>query len=179
MITPTAQNSFDGQTRVGFLTEGTYPFLGGGVSTWSDLLLTGLSMVNFHVIATTSQPFKTPRYALPANVYSVTQIPLWGAQAADSIRRESGFFQLARQRVQTTERLVQKDFVPPFRVWLRCLFGESDKQNWGLCGVALAKMAAFLREQDYGGVFRSLAVWEAYVDAVESWYRPVPLSVAV
>ena len=66
----------DTPLTVAFLTEGTYPFSGGGVSTWCNLLLSGLPTVDFHVVAATSQPYKQTHNTLPANVRSLTQVPL-------------------------------------------------------------------------------------------------------
>lgn len=157
---------------VGFLTEGTYPFYGGGVSTWSDLLLPGLPMVDFHVVAATAQPCATPRYPLPSNVRSLLQIPLWGTAAADAVRREASLGRLVRESVKTFERQVERGFVPPFRVWLEVLFGKEETPNWQACGRAVAEMALFLRKHDYARTFWTLSVWKVYTELVQTYYRP-------
>lgn len=164
----------DQSLTIAFLTEGTYPFSGGGVSTWCDLLLSGLPTVNFHIIATTSQPHRKPRYALPPNVQCLTQIPLWGASSTDSTQRHTGLYGLARARLRTSEHVISQAFVPAFRRWLRFLYGEKSQGDCEDCGAAIVTMARFLRNHDYATTFRSRAVWSAYADAITEWYRPAP-----
>lgn len=167
---------------VALLTEGTYPFSGGGVSTWCDLLLSGLPAVDFYIVAATSQSYKQTHHALPANTRSLIQVPLWGASPADAIQSQKGVSGLARLRLRTTEHAIRRQFVPALRTWLGFLYGQ-DKQSSRVehlevgcddCGEALVEMARFLRSHDYGLTFRSQEVWEAYVDALARWYRPAP-----
>jgi glycosyltransferase involved in cell wall biosynthesis len=66
------------RARVALLTEGTYPFQTGGVSTWCDQIVRGLPEHDFElvsVVATSGQPAK---WVLPDNVVSVQSIPIWG-----------------------------------------------------------------------------------------------------
>ncbi len=174
----TSQPAPGRRIAVTFLTEGTYPYYGGGVSTWSDLLLTGLSDVDFHIVATTAQPCAATRYSVPANARSLAQIPMWGAGPADAVRLGVGLRALIRQRANTGDRQIASHFVPAFRTWLRCVFGEPAEQDWSACGMAIAEMARFLRSADYDAIFRSAQVWEAYTAAIAEWYRPAPASVA-
>ncbi|MFZ2360713.1 MAG: GT4 family glycosyltransferase PelF [Anaerolineae bacterium] len=167
---------------VAFLTEGTYPFSGGGVSSWCNLLLSGLPTVDFHVVAATSQPYKQTHNALPANVRSLIQVPLWGASPADSIQRHESLPGLVRLRVRTTDHAVRHEFVPALRTWLGFLYGHSKESDGSMrsgvgydaCSEALVQMACFLRSHDYGHTFRSQQVWDAYADAIARWYRPAP-----
>jgi len=164
---------------VGFLTEGTYPYAGGGVSTWSQMLLTGLSSIDFHVIAATSQPFEPLRYETPANVRSVVQIPLWGASVIDSLRGTTKATGLLQQRLDTTDQAIANEFLPAFRTWLRCLYENIAAFSPEQCGETLLNLAFFLRRYDYGQTFRSQAVWQAFIAAIEAWYRPAPGGVQV
>ena len=90
-------------------TEGTYPFEGGGVSTWCHILCESLPQVDFTLYASLGSPEKghptrkkqgvplwreekdqakswydnwylTPKYDLPENARKVIYIPLWGTQ---------------------------------------------------------------------------------------------------
>ena len=61
-------------------TEGTYPYVTGGVSTWAHQLVTGLAekqFVVYSVVANTSMPI---RYDPPPNVAHMIQVPLWGTE---------------------------------------------------------------------------------------------------
>ncbi len=59
-------------------TEGTYPFHGGGVSTWCDVLLQNLPDIDFKLMAVMMNPFLRQRYDLPDNVVELIGTPLWG-----------------------------------------------------------------------------------------------------
>ncbi|MFI5985636.1 GT4 family glycosyltransferase PelF [Streptomyces sp. NPDC051555] len=64
--------------HVTMLTEGTYPHVHGGVSTWCDQLVRGMPEVDFNVIALTGSGREPVTWELPRNVYRHTAVPLWG-----------------------------------------------------------------------------------------------------
>jgi polysaccharide biosynthesis protein PelF len=63
--------------RVLCTTEGTYPHVLGGVSTWCDQLLSGLPQHEFDVLAVTAPTTGAPIYGRPANVRSLVSLPVW------------------------------------------------------------------------------------------------------
>ncbi len=64
-----------------FETEGSYPFSGGGVSTWAHILCSELQdQIDFYIYAITGNPFVESRYKLPDNIKKVIHIPLWGVE---------------------------------------------------------------------------------------------------
>jgi glycosyltransferase involved in cell wall biosynthesis len=64
--------------HVTMLTEGTYPHVHGGVSTWCDQLVRGMPEVDFQVLALTGNGREPVTWDLPPNVYRHTAFPLWG-----------------------------------------------------------------------------------------------------
>jgi glycosyltransferase involved in cell wall biosynthesis len=64
--------------RIALLTEGCYPFVTGGVSTWCGQLIRGLPEHSFEVVAITGGADEEPRLALPDNVVALRPVPLWG-----------------------------------------------------------------------------------------------------
>ncbi|RSS79949.1 GT4 family glycosyltransferase PelF [Streptomyces sp. WAC06614] len=68
--------------HVTMLTEGTYPHVHGGVSTWCDQLVRGMPEVDFNVIALTGSGREPVTWQLPRNVYRHTAVPLWGPPPA-------------------------------------------------------------------------------------------------
>ncbi|MEV6951322.1 GT4 family glycosyltransferase PelF [Streptomyces sp. NPDC051183] len=73
--------------HVTMLTEGTYPHVHGGVSTWCDQLVRGMPEVDFNVIALTGSGREPVTWELPRNVYRHTAVPLWGPPPARGLRR--------------------------------------------------------------------------------------------
>lgn len=72
--------------HVTMLTEGTYPHVHGGVSTWCDQLVRGMPEVDFNVIALTGSGREPVTWELPRNVYRHTAVPLWGPPASRTRR---------------------------------------------------------------------------------------------
>jgi polysaccharide biosynthesis protein PelF len=64
--------------RVLVTTEGTYPFVLGGVSTWCDALMSGLVGVDFSVLAITAGGLRRPSlFPSRPNVTAVDHLDLW------------------------------------------------------------------------------------------------------
>ena len=68
--------------RIALVTEGTYPVVTGGVSTWCDQLITGMPNHDFQVVALTGSGADQPVWMLPENVRSLRLIPVWGPSAS-------------------------------------------------------------------------------------------------
>ncbi|MEV4513545.1 GT4 family glycosyltransferase PelF [Dactylosporangium sp. NPDC049525] len=64
--------------RVALVNEGTYPYVTGGVSTWCDQLVRGLSEVDWELVAIVGTEPDRPAVRLPGNVRSLTAVPVWG-----------------------------------------------------------------------------------------------------
>ncbi|WP_406001315.1 GT4 family glycosyltransferase PelF [Streptomyces sp. NBC_00829] len=67
-----------GGRHVTMLTEGTYPHVHGGVSTWCDQLVRGMPEVDFNIVALTGTGREPVTWELPPNVYRHWAFPLWG-----------------------------------------------------------------------------------------------------
>jgi glycosyltransferase involved in cell wall biosynthesis len=68
--------------KAALITEGTYPVVTGGVSTWCDQLLVGMAEHDFDVVALTGSGADTPVWDLPPNVRTLRLIPVWGPPAS-------------------------------------------------------------------------------------------------
>jgi hypothetical protein len=63
--------------RVLLITEGTYPYSIGGVSSWCDLLLRNLTEIDWQVLPVIAAHGKPPVYQLPPHARQVGRIELW------------------------------------------------------------------------------------------------------
>ncbi|MBB1242694.1 GT4 family glycosyltransferase PelF [Streptomyces durbertensis] len=70
--------------RVTLLTEGTYPHVHGGVSTWCDQLVRGMPEVRFRVLSLTANGQEPMGWELPPNVVRHQAFPLWGGTRDDN-----------------------------------------------------------------------------------------------
>ncbi|MFD9464971.1 GT4 family glycosyltransferase PelF [Streptomyces sp. NPDC060027] len=64
--------------HVTMLTEGTYPHVHGGVSTWCDQLVKGMPEVDFHIVSLTGSGREPVAWELSPNIYRHTSVPTWG-----------------------------------------------------------------------------------------------------
>jgi polysaccharide biosynthesis protein PelF len=65
------------RTRVLLTTEGTYPYVVGGVSSWCDLLVNSLTGFDWQVLPITPAHGRPPIFALPPHAREVARIELW------------------------------------------------------------------------------------------------------
>ncbi len=110
--------------HVALLTEGCYPYVTGGVSTWCDQLVRGLPDHSFELVAITGGQDDVPRYPLPGNVHGLRAVPLWGWTAparplrgADKKAFLAGVRPFLQSLVDTTAP--QSDFADGLRFLLR------------------------------------------------------------
>ena len=95
-----------------FETEGTYPFVGGGVSTWCDILVRELPQVDYHICAITGDPNVKLKYDLMPNVRRVIHVPLWGTEEpAEFILPEVPFSEIYLRKQETTHQVIEEDEV--------------------------------------------------------------------
>src|SRR3981081_1163469 len=62
-----------GMTDVSLIVEGSYPYVTGGVSAWTQQLIEGLPDVSFSVVHL-GEP-GTARYARPPNLVEIRNVP--------------------------------------------------------------------------------------------------------
>ena len=143
-------------------TEGTYPFVGGGVSTWCDLLCQELEEIDFEVMALTGSPSAELKYTLPANVRRVIQVPLWGmAEPAEHVDPHIGVAGIVLRRSATSEEVVEREFLPLLRRLLAGLDGGGH-DDAGDAAATLEQMARYFETRDWGATWKARVTWEEF-----------------
>lgn len=74
------------------ISEGTYPFYGGGVSTWSHMLCERVSNVNWHLYSINAGYEEKPIFELSPSVKKVIQLPLWAPDEPQDYDSYTGTF---------------------------------------------------------------------------------------
>lgn len=154
--------------RVLLITEGTYPFYWGGVSTWCHLLLRDLPEVDFTLMSLVSSPRLKPQYELPECVSRFVPMPLWGLCDALETRYDLSLADIIRRKRQTREAVITAQFVPLLQIFLQAIFTEShDPQE---LRSALHQMYRFFMDYDFDVTLRSQAVWNCFKLAAQTHY---------
>ncbi|WP_405921312.1 GT4 family glycosyltransferase PelF [Streptomyces sp. NBC_00122] len=138
--------------HVTMLTEGTYPHVHGGVSTWCDQLVRGMPEVDFNVIALTGSGREPVTWELPRNVYRHTVVPLWGATPR-------------RGRRSVLRGKAHRRFTEVYETFLLSLL---DPGHGGFSG-ALRELAVLARAGKLAPALRSESVLRLLMDV---WTRP-------
>jgi len=73
--------------RIALVSEGTYPFAVGGVSTWCDQLIRGLPDHRWTMVALTEGRDERFLWKSPDNLDDVLRIPLWTPHSGGGSRR--------------------------------------------------------------------------------------------
>jgi polysaccharide biosynthesis protein PelF len=155
----------DHDLRVLLITESTYPFNVGGVSTWCNNLVNGLPNVDFEILAIVGSPDLVPLFELPKNVSAVTTVPVWGVRDSLELSDTVGFRDLARAGRSADQQTLANGLIAPLDALVRALFAESADP------LALAEhvraLYGFFLVHDFDTAMRSPEVWEAFVAAAE------------
>ncbi|AFY93946.1 DUF3492 domain-containing protein [Chamaesiphon minutus] len=154
-------------------TEGTYPFLGGGVSTWCHELTHNMPEVDFKLLAIVANPYLPQQYQLSANVTQVLKVPLWGMEDPIEYGWRFPFSRALKSKIATTGTIINQRFIPLFEQLLKGILLPDlmDIDTLGQTFVAIHKY--FLR-YDYHKTMMSIEVWECFQKlATTAWQSQV------
>ena len=86
--------------RVCLVSEGAYPYVSGGVSEWMQMLITGLSEVEFVVycICATEEEFGQYKYEIPKNVVEMREVCLESAMRSPASGNSAGIDDISALR---------------------------------------------------------------------------------
>lgn len=144
--------------RVLLVTEGTYPYQGGGVSSWCDLLIRGMPDARFTVLAVTASPPGPPVFELPEQVDRLITVPLWGIDDPMELDRTLSLRDLVARKRSTTEWRIRRYFLPRLKTLLRRIMNPIDDIGRPLD--ALMSFHAYFRHYDYDTTMRHPLTWE-------------------
>jgi polysaccharide biosynthesis protein PelF len=142
------------------VTEGTYPYVGGGVSTWCDSLIRELRSVHFSILAITGTPITTMKYVLPSNVRHLRQVPMWGSEEpSEYILPERSFADVYTNRIETTDDVVGEKFIPIFEDFLEDIVNPNEVAPHP---EVIHRLYKYFRHHEYKSTFRSRLTWETF-----------------
>jgi glycosyltransferase involved in cell wall biosynthesis len=144
--------------RVYLSTEGTYPFVLGGVSTWVDMLVHGLPHHQFDIGAVVDNPHYRMAYRPPPNV-TIQPLPLWGLELAEEYLPHPDAW---RRSWRTSPSIVRHRFLPPWERLVNCLAApEADPLA---LGDALSSVAHFAESHDLRRALADAGTWAVLLD---------------
>jgi polysaccharide biosynthesis protein PelF len=156
-------------------TEGTYPFLGGGVSTWCHELTQQMPEVDFKILAIVANPYLSQQYSLSANVTQVLKVPLWGMEDPIEYGWRFPFSRALKSKIATTGDTIDRQFIPLFE---RLLMGilAPERLDIETLGQTFVGIHEYFLRYDYHKTMMSIEVWTSFqklvVTAWQSQIKP-------
>lgn len=159
----TPERTADG-ISVLFTTEGTYPFMGGGVSTWCHILCEFIPEVDWHIFAVVADPYGEDKYETKKfpQIRSITRVPLWGAEEPAEYIDLRPFRHAFLAKRATTRKVIEEQFIPLFAGMLEGF--EVDHNDMSKYGPIVHQMYLYFQKYDYNVTIKSQPVWDYWRD---------------
>lgn len=157
------KNKYD----VMLILEGTYPYNGGGVSTWADMLCKKVSNVNYTLYSINADFEEKSKYHLSENVKNVIQVPLWSPlEPKELLSYGKKYYKTVNKKEQEDKDVIESVFVPIFKRLLANIFDtNSDVEE---TDDIIFDMWQFFQNHDYKNTMRSQLVWKTFCDTVSA-----------
>ncbi len=149
--------------RVCLLTEGTYPFVRGGVSTWCHDLIGGLPEIAFEVFALVGNPSGSPEYELPSNVTRLLDVPLWGHERLTEYNARD-----LKSEGRRNSRELKCEFVPLFTTFLSEVLRGMEYASPSILVQSVAELYRYFRVHDYDWTMRRSETWDVALHLFQS-----------
>lgn len=154
------------KANVLLVLEGSYPFAGGGISTWAHQLTHKVKNAFYIIYSINASLEADLKYELSENTKDVIQVPLWAPdEPHDYINYGKKYYLIVLKRELTTEQVVQEKFIPVFKRLIDAIFEESYQEVKNIDAV-FYDMWCFFQTYDFKLTMKSKAVWKAYKDKI-------------
>jgi polysaccharide biosynthesis protein PelF len=151
-------------------TEGTYPFSGGGVSTWCHALTHQMPEVDFKILAIVANPYLPQQYELSANVSQVFKVPLWGMEDPIEFGWRFPFSRALKSKIATTGVAISQRFIPLFERLLTGILSP-DLMDIETLGDTFVAIHEYFLRYDYHKTMMSIEVWECFQRIVTTGWQ--------
>ncbi len=142
-------------------TEGTYPFVTGGVSTWAHQLISGLSERRFVVYSVVANTSMAVRYEPPPNLAEVVHVPLWGTEDNAEFNPRPGWIS---RRLRRPGRRFERDFLPAYvQLVVSVALGEGGPDD---LVEALCTLAEYAEHYSLKLAMRDGRTWRVFRDTL-------------
>ena len=149
------------------ILEGTYPYNGGGVSTWAHMLCNQVKNVNYTLYSVNADFEAKSKYDLSDNVKNVIQVPLWSPlEPQELLSYGKKYFKNVNSKEQEDEKEIEEIFIPIFERLLENIY--NDKVDAEDVDDTIFDMWQFFQKHDYKKTMKSSAVWNSFCKTVSA-----------
>jgi len=142
-------------------TEGTYPYVTGGVSTWAHQLVTGLAEKQFVVYSVVANTSMAVRYEPPPNLAHIVQVPLWGTEDTAEFNPRPGWI---TRRMRRPGRHFDEEFLPAYaQLVVSVALGEGGPDD---LVAALCALSVYADRYSLKRAMRDGRTWRLFRDTL-------------
>ncbi len=147
--------------KILLISEGTYPFYGGGISTWSHMLCERTKGIDFFLYSINAGFVKEPIFNIGENVKDIIQVPLWAPdEPQDYVSYKRDYYKVASRKESTSPKIIQEKFVPLFSEFMLSVYEQRpDMKNLDRL---FKKMWKYFQAYDYKVTMKDFAVWDTF-----------------
>ncbi len=156
------------------ILEGTYPYVYGGVASWTHALIKGLPHLTFEILYLGSRSDQLPpmQYELPANVLHLREVFLFDEFSSDTGALNAKNLQAAMASFQEFQTLIQGNSVHDgFDIFQ----SPEDLQHAKFNKQDLFKLKKFAKSMSSESVLRHLQSEDAWDVIVDEYERVSPM----
>lgn len=151
--------------KVLLITEGTYPFNGGGVSTWAHMLCNEIKNASFSLYSINADFESQPKYTLGKNIDEIIQVPLWSPLEPQEIFDYGGDYCLTVIRKEKNiDYKIENKFIPLFKELLFQIY--SSQRNVKVLDSTIKSMWEYFQKNDYKKTMQSEIVWKTFCTTI-------------
>lgn len=156
------ENKYD----VLLILEGTYPFNGGGVSTWSHMLCNEVKNANFDLYSINAAFEVEPKYKLSESVKNVIQVPLWSPlEPQEMVNYGKEFHKIVKTKERSDDKDIVEKFIPIFEKLIKSIY--SDTRVAADFDVIIYNMWNYFQTHDYKKTMLHESVWKSFCSLVK------------
>lgn len=143
------------------ILEGTYPYNGGGVSTWSHMLCNEVKNAEFTLYSINANFEVKPKYELGENIKNVIQVPLWSPlEPQEMVHYGKDYHKIVRTKERSDEKNICETFIPIFEKLIKCIY--SDTRSVQDFDNIIYSMWNYFQHHDYKKTMLHEKVWATF-----------------
>jgi glycosyltransferase involved in cell wall biosynthesis len=143
------------------ILEGTYPFNGGGVSTWAHMLCNKVENVDYSLYSINAEFEVKTKYKLSNNVKHVVQLPMWSPlEPQEMIDYGKKYYKFVEKKEKKDDDVIAEVFLPTFERLIANIYADiTDVEE---LDDTIFDMWRFFQKHDYKKTMKSSLVWNAF-----------------
>ncbi len=166
---PLTASAAGSRCRCLLTTEGTYPYHGGGVSTWCHALTQRLRDIDFTILSVAMHPYLNHLYDLSSNVREHVTVPLWGTADPGRIATGLSYAAFLERRAAASSEQARAAFDALWSTFVTTALSRRLDALPQLTA-AVVGLHTYFAAHDYKVSFGDTRVWHSFVSAsVVAW----------